>query len=164
MSFKQVDAVIHYTKQVMADSYQEGVDIKSYITKEQRSDIELLVTDSILTGETQMSDEGRLKYQDQEKLLGYVRGMVKNWFAKSKELNGGVKHEYKNPGSRAGQGDAKLKELKALRSQLVTAGNDAGVAKVDEFIAKRVAELKPTEVKTINADLIPDELKDLIAG
>ena len=164
MSFKQVDAVIHYTKQVMADSYQEGVDIKSYITKEQRSDIELLVTDSILTGETQMSDEGRLKYQDQEKLLGYVRGMVKNWFAKSKELNGGVKHEYKNPGSRAGQGDAKLKELKALRGQLVTAGNTAGVAKVDEFIAKRVAELKPTEVKTINADLIPDELKDLIAG
>ena len=164
MSFKQVDAVIHYTKQVMADSYQEGVDIKSYITKEQRSDIELLVTDSILTGETQMSDEGRLKYQDQEKLLGYVRGMVKNWFAKSKELNGGVKHEYKNPGSRAGQGDAKLKELKALRGQLVTAGNQAGVAKVDEFIAKRVAELKPTEVKTINADLIPDELKDLIAG
>ena len=164
MSFKQVDAVIHYTRQVLADAFQDGVDVKTYITKEQKSDIALLVTDSILTGETQMSDESRAKYQDEDKLLRYVHGMVKNWFDKSKELNGGVKHAYKNPGSRAGQGDAKLRELKALRGQLVTAGNDAGVAKVDEFIAKRVAELKPTETKTINADLIPDELKDLIAG
>jgi len=164
-TFKQVDAVVHYTKQVMADAFQEGVDIKTYITKEQRSDVALLVADSIITGETQMSDEARVKYQDQAKLLVYVHGMVKNWFAKSKELNGGVKHEYKNPGSRAGQGDAKLKELKALRGQLAAAGNDAGVAKCDEFIAKRIAELKPAaEAKAINPDLIPDELKDLIAG
>jgi hypothetical protein len=165
MSFKQVDAVIHYTKQVLADQFQPGVPVASYVTKEQRSDIALLVADSIITGETQMSDEARTKYQDQAKLLVYVHGMVKNWFAKSKELNGNVKHEYKNPGSRAGQGDAKLKELKALKANLVAAGNHEGAAKCDEFIAKRMAELKPaTEAKAINPDLIPDELKDLIAG
>ena len=165
MSFKQVQSVVHYTQQVLGDRFQVGVDVKSYATKADIAEIANLVADSIQTGETQMSDEGRAKYAEGDKLLSYVKGMVKNWFLKSKELNGGVKHEYANPGSRAGQGDAKLKELRLLRKQLETAGNTEAMARVDEFIVARMAEIKPAAaVREINSDLIPDELKDLIAG
>jgi hypothetical protein len=165
MSFKQVESVIHYTKQVLGDRFQDGVDVKTYVTKDDVKAIVEGVTSSIENGETQMSDEARAKYADSAKMANYVKGMIKNWFLKSKELNGGVKHEYANPGSRAGRGDAKLKELRLLKKQLEDAGNAEAVARVDEFIIARMAEIKPAAtVRQINSELIPDELKDLIAG
>jgi hypothetical protein len=148
---KQSHAVLHFTKQVLGDSYQEGLDVKTYCTDAQRAEIADLVTDSILAGETFMKDESRAKYSDRTALRRYVVGMVKNWFDKSKTLNGGSKHVAKAPGSRVFQKDEVLKNLRIMRKQLEDAGNEAALAECDAEIASRIAELDslPNNVNSI---------------
>ena len=55
------------------------------------------------------------KYSTIEKMRSYASGLVNNWFRKDIRLNGGMKYEVKNPGSRQGAGDQQLKALKTLR-------------------------------------------------
>lgn len=138
----QSAAVVSATKLILADDFQAGVPVLSYITKEQRAAVVDEVTRMLVEGEADISAEALAKYGDKLRSK-YVAGMVTNWFTKGKELNGGVKHEIKNPGARAGSGDAKLKQMRDLRAQLVamSASPDA-VAKVDEAISARVAEIK----------------------
>lgn len=131
------------------------------LTKEQRSEVIEMVTDGITGGTVEFSDKAKAKYSTREKVHGYVGGMVSNWLRKDTRLNGGEKYETKNPGSRAGQGDEVLKNLKALLAQQTT---DANKSAVNTEIEKRQAELKAAKAKTITVDAskIPDELKHLI--
>jgi len=162
MSMKQSDSVIFFTKLVLGEAFQPGVAVTSYVSKDERSQIVDQVTKSIATFETDMKEESRVKYADPKALRGYVTGMVKNWFDKSKVLNGDVKHAYKNPGSRAGQGDAQLKALKTLRSQLK---DEADIARVDAAIELRATQIAAEKPKaTINVEALPEELRHLIAG
>lgn len=140
-------AVVAATKLILGSDFQEGVDIKTYVTKEQKSAITDEVTRMLAEGEAELSKEARAKYDDAKKLRSYTAGMVTNWFLKSKELNGNTKHEIKNPGSRAGSGDEKVKQMRALRAQLVAMGNDDAVAKIDEAIKARLAEIKAAASK-----------------
>ena len=83
--------------------------------------------------------------------------MVSNWIRKDLRLNGGEKYETKNPGSRAGQGDDQLKNLKALKAQ-----HPEHATEIDVEIAKRVAELglaKKKNTVTVDLDKIPAELR-----
>jgi len=139
---KQAHAVLYYTKQVLGDSFHEGLDVRSYCSDEQRQQIADLVTDSILNGKTFMKDESRAKYSTRESLRRYVVGMVKNWFDKSKELNGGIKHSAKAPGTRRHQKDEVIKNLKIMRKQLQDSGNAEALAEIDDAISARIAELE----------------------
>lgn len=132
-------------------------------TKEQRSDIISLVTDSIMSDETEFSAEAKAKYDSRDKVKGYVNGMVSNWLRKDTRLNGGDKYITKNPGSRAGSGDEVLKNLKALRSTL---SEPEHLAAVDEEIANRTAELAATKTKTVTIDesKIPEALRHLLSA
>jgi hypothetical protein len=131
------------------------------LTKEQRAEVIGMVTDSIVAGETEFSAEAKAKYATRDDVKGYVNGMVSNWLRKDLRLNGGSKYETKNPGSRAGSGDAVLKNLKALKSTL---SDKAHIEAVDEEIEKRQAELAEAKAKsvTINVDKIPEALRHLI--
>jgi hypothetical protein len=131
------------------------------LTKEQRAEVIGMVTDSIVSGETEFSAEAKAKYPTKDDVKGYVNGMVSNWLRKDLRLNGGTKYETKNPGSRAGSGDAVLKNLKALKSTL---SDKDHIAAVDEEITKRQAELAEAKAKsvTINVDKIPEALRHLI--
>jgi hypothetical protein len=54
-----------------------------------------------------------------------------------------VKHEAKNPGSRAGSKDERISNLRAMKKNLEAAGADADVlAKIDEAITQRLSELR----------------------
>lgn len=130
-------------------------------TKEQRKSIIEMVTDGIQSGSVDFSDEAKAKYSTREKVSGYVNGMVSNWLRKDVRLNGGEKYVTKNPGSRAGQGDEVLKNLKALLTQQTT---DANKAAVQAEIDKRKAEIQASKAKTVTIDAskIPDELKHLL--
>lgn len=130
-------------------------------TSEQRKQIIELVAKDLFEGRAEFSDEAKLKYDTFEKVRGYTGGMVSNWLRKDTRLNGNVKHEIKNPGSRAGQGDEVLKNLKALRTQLTDVDH---LAAVDEKIAEREQEIAQAKAKTVTIDIskIPEELRYLI--
>ena len=136
---KQSQSVVAATVSVLADRFQPGVPVLSYISRSETSEVVELVTDSIMEGLTEFSPEARVKYDDRKKVRSYVVGMVNNWFRKGKELNGGTTYIPKNPGSRAGTGDPELKELKLLKKALVERNaKPEALAKVDAAIAARL--------------------------
>ena len=162
----QHQAVVSAAKEVLGTRFQSGVDIKSYVTKEERTKVIALVVAGFMAGEVEMSDEARVKYSDAKSLTGYTNGLVTNWFNKSKELNGGVKYEAKNPGARAGSNDEQIQEMKLLQKKLEAAGNVEGAAKVAAAIVGRLEELKATKasaaLREVDASKLPEELRDLI--
>lgn len=157
MSLSQKESVYQAVVYVLGTIEGNSVSL----TKEQRSEVIELVTESIMNNETDFSAEAKAKHDTREKVKTYVNGMVSNWLRKDTRLNGGSKYETKNPGSRAGQGDEQLRNLKALMSMLTDADQKAAVqAEID----KRIAELQAAKAKTvtINVDAIPEALRHLI--
>lgn len=157
-------AVVFATKSILGDAFKPGVDVKTYVTKEQKAAITSAVTEMLATGEADLSIEARAKFDTEKKLYAYTAGMVTNWFNKSKDLNGDVKYVTKNPGSRIGAGNDQLSALKALRSNLVAKNaSPESVAKIDAAINGILGELKAkTGVKDVDMSLIPEELRDLV--
>lgn len=107
----------------------------------------------------EMSEEARGKYSDEAKLKSYVSGLVSNWVRKEKSFNCGSKYEIKNPGSRAGQGDEQIKEMKALLS--VTT-DPAHKALIQSAIDARIAEIKPSQAVEIDVSKLPESLRHLV--
>lgn len=94
---------------------------------------------------------------DDKELKKYTVGLVNNWMRKDKALNGGVKYEVKNPGSRTGSGDESLKNAKLLLS--VTEEAEAR-QQIQAYITRRIGELKPK--KTIDLSALPPELQKFV--
>lgn len=61
-------------------------------------------------------------------------------------MNGGVKYQAKNPGSRAGSGD---QALSAMRKLLSTLTDETERAEVQSYIDARIAELNIAKQATI---------------
>jgi hypothetical protein len=158
-------AVVQVTQAHFGEKFSPGSDVKEIATKSDKQAIAAKIAEMMLEGAVELSDAARAKYGESAEILTskYVVGMVTNWFNKSKELNGGVKYETKNPGSRVGAGDAQLKEMRILRKQLAELGNTEGLARVDEAIAQRLAEIGAAKQPTIeiNPDNLPEFLRDL---
>jgi hypothetical protein len=109
------------------------------------------------SGQIQMSSEASDKYAFDSELRKYCVGLLNNWLRKAPEFNGGNTYQAKNPGSRSGSGDEKLKALRALMSTV----NDPSVkATIQVEIDKRLEELKPKI--EIDASLIPESLRHLL--
>ena len=164
---KQSQAVVEITKSILGERFVPGQDVKSYATKSDRQAIAAKIAELMLDGQVALSDEAKAKYGESAETLAkrYVMGMVTNWFNKSPELNGGVKYETKNPGSRAGSSDEEVRELRKLRKHLESIGNADGVTKVDEAIVNRLTAIgaaKSPSVPSIRSELIPADLSDLI--
>ena len=161
----QHSAVVQVTKAHFGERFIPGADVKEYATKADKQAIAGKIAEMMLEGAVELSDSAKAKYGESAEVLTskYVVGMVTNWFNKSKELNGNVKYETKNPGSRAGSGDPQIKEMRTLRKHLEQLGNADGVARVDEAIAQRLAEIGATKTPTIavNAENLPEFLRDL---
>lgn len=161
----QHSAVVQVTKAHFGERFVPGSDVKEYATKADKQAIAAKIAEMMLEGAVELSDSAKAKYGESAETLTskYVVGMVTNWFNKSKELNGGSKYETKNPGSRAGSGDAQIKEMRLLRKQLEALDNAEGVARVDQAIAERISELRAASAPTIEikAELLPEYLRDL---
>lgn len=132
------------------------------LTKDQRKAVQEIVTMGLINGEVEFSSEARAKYDTVEKTRNYTSGLVNNWLRKDKRLNGNVKYEAKNPGSRAGAGDEQIKALKLVRA---AKADDADAVKaIDEAIAQRQAEIKSAKpAVTLTAEQIaalPEELRE----
>ena len=154
----QKTAVFNATCSVLdQDSFDGAIEL----TKEERAQVIAIVAEGFATGEVELSDNARAKYSTDAKLKTYTNGLVSNWVRKDKRLNGNVQHTIKNPGSRAGSGDAVIRELKKLKS---TFTEQDQINAVETEIEKRMAIIKAEKAKDVEIDmsLIPDDLKDLL--
>lgn len=157
---KQKEAVFNAVSQVMEEA---GTPVTGEgavtLSKEQRD----AVVSIIVTG----FEKGKIELESkQENLKSYTTGLVSNWLRKDKRLNGGGTYKPSNPGSRTGQSDPMVKNLRILASTL-PAGSDAHTA-VMAKIEARVGELKAgkaqAKAKDIDFNFIPDEIKELLGN
>ena len=120
------------------------------ITPEQRKQVNHILFVGFRNGHIQLDREF-----DDAALKAYVSGLQSNWLRKDKRLNGGIKYEAKNPGSRQGSGDSQLKALKALLSTVAT---EEEKEEIQGYIDARMTELAATKVVEIDYSALPADL------
>ena len=134
--------------------------IKEYLTKSMLDTVKAEVAYGFEENEIQMSDAARDKYIGKPtEMKKYVNGLVNNWIRKNPEFNGGVKYIAKNPGSRAGQGDESIKEMRKL---LKTQTDPKIRTSIEQAIQERLKVIAPEKVETININVIPEHLRSLV--
>lgn len=150
MSEKQTqkEAVFQAVKNVVGE--QDGAYTP---TKEQRAQVNNILFDGFRNGTIEL-DKSEISDSD---LKSYVSGLQSNWLRKDKRLNGGTMYVAKNPGSRAGSGDASLKAMRTLLNSLTV---ESERAEVQGYIDARLAEISASKAKTVTIDysVLPAEL------
>lgn len=138
---KQSDAV--YQAMVSVVGEFEGACVP---TKEQRATAATILFEGFRAGRISISTQ-----YDDDGLKKYIPGLISNWLRKDSRLNGGVKYEAKNPGSRTGSTDP---QVKAMRLLLSTKVNASERAEIQGFIDKRLAEIKPNTAKQLTDEQV----------
>lgn len=161
MSYSQKASVYAAVKAFLDEreiAHEDGQ--KVTLDKDGRKTVIEMISQSAIIGDMTLSAEAAAKYNTIELMRGYVNGLLSNWLRKDTRLNGGGKYAAKNPGSRAGQGDEVLKNLKALRTTLT---EKAHLEACDAEITKRTAEVQAAKAKKveINFDKIPESIRNL---
>ena len=146
----QKEAVFNAVTHILGENFPEGSAVE--LSKEERSQVNMILFEGFRAGTIELDRE----YTDSE-LKAYVSGLQSNWLRKDKRLNGGISYMPKNPGSRAGQGDA---QLKALRALLKTQVDPTKIAEIQSYIDKRVSEIGVAKAKTVTVNVadLPAEL------
>jgi len=130
--------------------------IKSVLTADDKSKARDILFAMFKEGQITYKPEFEAKVNDDSALKSYINGLVNNWIRKNKEFNGGVVYKPKNPGSRAGSTDSKVKEMRKLLS--VTTDPEAKTA-IQNAINARLAEISAEKNKVeIDYDKINPEL------
>lgn len=121
-------------------------------TSEERSNIIAIVVEGFEQGQVTISDAAKAKYDTTEKLKGYTSGLVHNWLRKDDRLNGGVKYQPKNPGSRTGNSDPELKALRQLAKQFQGVDQEKFEA-INSRIESKLATIRAEKAKKSLPDL-----------
>ena len=124
------------------------------LNREQRASVNQILFEGFRSSTVECDTE----YNDSE-LKAYVSGLQSNWLRKDKRLNGGVKYQAQNPGSRVGSTDP---QVKALRALIKTQSDETKIAEIQSFIDKRLSEIKPSKSVTIDVNALPAELQHLV--
>lgn len=143
-------------------SFEDGQDVSELLTTDLKKEVRSVLFEGFRAGEIAQSDTFISNtLHDNSALNRYCTGLISNWTKKDRRLNGGVKHIIKNPGSRAGQGDEQVKELRKLLKQV--AGTKAE-AQVKEALDARLAEVKASKATKveINVEALPENLRHLV--
>lgn len=147
---------------------QESFDTQVVLSDEQRGAVMDILCEGFKSKSIELADteSNREKLASNSELRKYVSGLVSNWLRKDENLNGGVKYTPKNPGSRAGQGDEQIKNLKALRATFHS--DPAKQALIDKAIEKRqneiAAEKAAAKVKEIDYSVLDPKLVEALQG
>lgn len=142
--------------------YEMGGETKmsEVITPEDKTAVRAILFTAFRAGEVEHKSSFQESVDDDAKLKSYISGLLNNWVRKNKEFNGGVIYKAKNPGSRAGQKDPAIKEMRKLLS--VTADVEAK-AVIQATIDAKLSEIKAVkENVTIDASLLPESLRGLV--
>jgi hypothetical protein len=150
----QKEAVYAAVTSVLTEAgihFEEGMDVGPVMSKELRGQVNNILFAGFRAKEIALDRS----FTDTE-LKAYVSGLQSNWIRKDKRLNGDVTYVAKNPGSRAGTGDA---QLKAMRALLSTLSNPNDQAEVQAEIDKRVSEIALSKAKPIDFSALPAHIK-----
>ena len=119
-------------------------------SKEQKAQISAILIEGFKTNQITLE----VAFNDTD-LKSYVSGLLSNWLRKDTRLNGGLKYQAKNPGSRAGSSDPQLKAMMTLFSTLT---DESEKKEVMTYIEARKAELNVAKVKVIDYSALPADL------
>jgi len=135
----------------------EGESFSTHLNRELRAQVTNILVEGFNSGTIALDKS----FTSEAELRTYCSGLTSNWLRKDGRLNGGVKYEAKNPGSRVGSSDA---QLKAMRQLLSTKTDPSEKAEIQSFINTRVAEIKASRkpAKTIDVSALPEELQHLV--
>lgn len=149
-------------KEIVYNAITSLVEIEDHsveLTKEQKTKVMDIVAVE-LRKQGQISEEADAKYPGEDLRKKYVPGLVNNWMRKDTRINGGSKYVAKNPGSRAGCGDEKLKEMKKLEKQFEATGDETRLDIIRTAIEARKKQLAAEKAKQVAIDLsvLPSDL------
>jgi hypothetical protein len=158
---KQKEAVYLATKEVIGSEFEDGMNVLEHLvdnTEAKRS-----IVDIVCSGfeqskiDLKSTEANTAKTKDPKALRAYVIGLVNNWHRKDTRLNGCVKYETRNPGSRAGAGDEQIHSMKKLYDHFKTS-DPTKASLLKTAIEKRQNELQNAKVKDIDFSGIDPEL------
>ena len=160
---KQKTAVINT---ILSTLKSRGVDyelngetsMNEVLTSDDKAKCRAILLEGFMSGDIEMSDQAREKYNDESSMKTYVSGVLNNWIKKHPPFNNGQKYVPVNKGSRAGSGDEQIRELRKL---LKLTNDPQATAEINQAIQDRLAEIKPSAVVEINVDALPEHLKHL---
>jgi hypothetical protein len=161
----QREATYNAIKSVLianAITFEDGMNVKESLSSDFKKEVKTILFEGFRNNSISMSDKAQGDTLPiDSKLNTYCNGLISNWTKKDKRLNGNVKHVIKNKGSRAGQGDEQVKELRKLLKQVT---DPTAAAEVQTALDARVAQVKAEKTPSlvINADAIPEHLKHLV--
>ena len=132
--------------------FEDG--IKVDLSSDERKTLIQVIANGLEAGEIMMSDSARTTHNTPKKLYNYAAGLVSDRLRKDKRINGNEKYQTQKPGSRAGAGDAIIKELREYKKTHCVTPEQ--IAEVDEGIAKRLEEIRQEKLEStsINMDLV----------
>lgn len=167
----QVQAVIAvvaaYALENNIEFTQGSTDARSFINEEQIVSFTDLITSQIENGDVVFSENAKQKYSTLDKVKGYVKGMIKNHLNRSLKLNGGNPYVPANPGSRTGQSNPEVKNLRACINKLKSEGaSEEVVAQFENALSLKIEEIKESKKPQVEIDssLLSPELADLLDG
>jgi hypothetical protein len=159
----QREAVFQATIKVLEEQgvqFEKGMDVSEHMSKSARASICAIITEGFKSGTVEFKDtpSNQAKLADESELKKYVSGLVNNWHRKDTRLNGGDQYQPKNPGSRTGNTDPEIKQLRLLMKSGQLTSEQATIvqARLDEKLAAMAAAKAKTEV---DFSALPEDLK-----
>ena len=133
--------------------------VKDVLNDSMKAEVRDILFEEFKDGMIEYKASFQPKVDSDSELKKYISGLVNNWIRKAKEFNGNTTYKAKNPSSRAGSGDAKVKEMKKLLSVTTDA---TAREMIEQAIETRIAELK-AEKNEVEIDInnLPEELRHL---
>ena len=163
---KQKDAVINTILSVLEArgvTYEMDGEtkLKDVLTSEDRAQVKAILFEGFMNREIELAEKSQNKLENESELKSYVAGLVTNWVKKYKPFNCGVAYQPENPGSRAGQGDEQVREMRKL---LKITTDPEQKAEIQAAIDSRISEIKAERghgTVTINVEALPENLRHL---
>jgi hypothetical protein len=133
------------------------------LSKDAKREIVEMITQAAVAGEMEFSEAALIKMNTVEKLRNYCSSLLSNWLRKDTRLNGSVAYVPKNPGTKTGQTDEVVRNLRALRAKLT---EESHLEAIDAQIQKRLEELRTAKTQQVAVDFnkIPVNIRNLFIG
>ena len=154
----QKEAVYKAVKSVFAEHEVDHEDFtKAELSKDMREQVISIVTTGFERGEVELKS-------GQDNIKSYTSGLVSNWLRKDKRLNGNTVYKPSNPGSRTGQQDPMVKNLRILLSTLPEGSEayEATKSRIETRVAEIKAEKAKANQKEVDFSAIPADIKALL--
>lgn len=151
MQVKQKEAIYNIVTTILKENGKTvEPDVPVKLTSEEAKDAVAMITHGFESGTIALSDKARQSYDSEKKIRNYASSLLNNNLSKDKRLNGNRKHQYKNPGSKAGAGDQIIKDLREYK-KMCTAPED--IQKANAAIARRLEEIRQENLEKMKSKI-----------